>query len=84
MVAAPPAFWISCFFFPQGLLTAILQTHARKTKLPIDTLSFKFKVVDVEKEKLSMPRDGGYIYGLFFAGARWDSSKDTITDEKPG
>lgn len=31
-----------------------------------------------------MPRDGGYIYGLFFAGARWDSNKDTIADEKPG
>ena len=47
MVASPAAYWISCFFFPQGLLTAILQTHARKTKIPIDTLSFKFKVVDV-------------------------------------
>ena len=45
----PPAFWISCFFFPQGLLTAILQTHARKNKIPIDTLAFKFKVIDIEK-----------------------------------
>jgi dynein heavy chain len=39
----PSAYWISCFFFPQGLLTAFLQTHARKHKIPIDTLSFKFK-----------------------------------------
>ena len=49
MTATPFSYWISCFFFPQGLLTAILQTFARKTKLPIDTLAFKFKVVDVDK-----------------------------------
>jgi dynein heavy chain len=45
----PNSYWISCFFFPQGLLTAILQTFARKNKVPIDTLAFKFKVVDVDK-----------------------------------
>lgn len=78
------AYWISCFFFPQGLLTAFLQTHARKNKIPIDTLSFKFKLTDVEKEKLLQPKEGGYIYGLFFEGARWDSNKDTLADEEPG
>lgn len=81
---SPSAYWISCFFFPQGLLTALLQTHARKNKIPIDTLSFKFKVLDIEKEKLVMPREGGYIYGLHFAGGRWDSNKDTLADERPG
>lgn len=78
MNAPPAAYWVSCFFFPQGLLTAVLQTYARKTKVPIDTLAFKFKVVDIDREKLVAPKDGAYIYGLFFAGARWDSSKDTI------
>jgi dynein heavy chain, axonemal len=43
----PNAYWISCFFFPQGLLTAFLQTHARRNKIPIDTLSFKFKMTEV-------------------------------------
>jgi dynein heavy chain len=80
MQASPSAFWISSLFFPQGLLTAILQTYARKTKVPIDTLAFKFKVVDVDREKLPPPKDGAYIYGLFFAGARWDSSKDTMSN----
>ena len=80
MVGTPVAYWISCFFFPQGLLTAVLQTYARKTKVPIDTLAFKFKVVDIDKEKLVAPKDGAYIYGLYFAGARWDSSKDTIAE----
>lgn len=47
MKNSPQAYWISSFFFPQGLLTAILQTHARKTKIDIDSLSFKFKVLDI-------------------------------------
>jgi dynein heavy chain len=84
MQGPPSAYWISALFFPQGLLTAVLQTYARKTKVPIDTLAFKFKVVDVDREKLPPPKDGAYIYGLFFAGARWDSAKDTIANEKPG
>ena len=52
----PTAYWISCFFFPQGLLTAFLQTHARKNKTPIDTLNFKFKLTEVEREKLLVPK----------------------------
>lgn len=77
----PNAYWISCFFFPQGLLTAFLQTHARRNKIPIDTLSFKFKMTELEKEKLIQPKEGGYIYGLFFEGARFDSGRDTLVDE---
>lgn len=31
-----------------------------------------------------MPKDGGYIYGVFFEGARYDTGKDTLVDEEPG
>ena len=77
----PNAYWISAFFFPQGLLTAFLQTHARKNKIPIDTLSFKFKLTEVEKQKLIHPKEGGYIYGMFFEGARYDVGRDSLIDE---
>ena len=80
----PNAYWISCFFFPQGLLTAFLQTHARKNKIPIDTLSFKFKLTEIEKDKLIQPKEGGYVYGLFFEGARYDTGRDSLMDEEPG
>lgn len=49
-------------------------------KIPIDTLSFKFKLTEVEKEKLLMPKEGGYIYGMHFEGAKYDTTKDTLVD----
>ena len=57
----PYSFWLSGLYFPQGqfnfykfsgFLTGVLQTHARKYKIPIDSLSFKFKVLDLDKDKL--------------------------------
>jgi dynein heavy chain len=41
----PISFWMSGFYFPQGFLTGVLQTHSRLYKIPIDTLNFKFKVL---------------------------------------
>jgi dynein heavy chain len=40
----PAAFWMSAFFFPQGFMTAALQTHARATQIAIDTLDFRTEV----------------------------------------
>ena len=39
-------FEVSGFFFPQGFMTAVLQSCARKTKIPIDTLRFRTTVYD--------------------------------------
>ena len=38
-------FLISYFIY-LGFITGVLQTHARKYKIPIDKLTFKFKVLN--------------------------------------
>ncbi|CAL1542606.1 unnamed protein product [Lymnaea stagnalis] len=40
----PTTFWLSAFFFPQGFLTAVLQNHARKVGISVDSLEFKFEI----------------------------------------
>jgi len=45
----PICFWMSGFFFPQGFLTGVLQTHARKDNIAIDQLQFMFKILDFDK-----------------------------------
>lgn len=49
MDQTPISYWMSGFYFPQGFLTGVLQGHSRSYKIPIDTLSFKFKVLPLEK-----------------------------------
>lgn len=83
---APNSFWMSGMFYPQGFMTATLQNHARKYKLPIDSLRFKFSVQQQYRpEEIDIcPEDGVYINGLFMDGARWNPETGTIFDSKLG
>ena len=40
-----PSYWCSAFFFPQGFMTAALQSYARQTKIPIDKLVFETRML---------------------------------------
>ncbi|CAE7219408.1 DNAH6 [Symbiodinium sp. KB8] len=81
----PPAYWISGFFFPQGFMTATLQTHSRKTHIAIDTLDFETRVSSLDAADISEPAGAGvYIHGLFLEGATWDRSNGRIADMAPG
>ncbi|EQC29095.1 hypothetical protein SDRG_13255 [Saprolegnia diclina VS20] len=80
----PIVFWISGFFFPQGFMTGIIQNHARRQKLPIDTLSFQYLMMrDELADVTSRPDEGCYIYGLFLEGARWNKDIASLDDPFP-
>eukprot|EP00163_Fabomonas_tropica_P009439 TRINITY_DN1923_c0_g1_i1.p1 TRINITY_DN1923_c0_g1~~TRINITY_DN1923_c0_g1_i1.p1 ORF type:complete len:2652 (-),score=902.80 TRINITY_DN1923_c0_g1_i1:9-7298(-) len=82
LTQGPPAvFWLSGFFFPQGFLTGVLQTHARKTKIAIDSLNFRTHVLTSDAEEVTEgPKDGVYIHGVFMEGSRWDREGNTIME----
>ncbi|KNC97013.1 uncharacterized protein SPPG_09508 [Spizellomyces punctatus DAOM BR117] len=81
----PTSFWLPGFFFPQGFLTGVLQNHARKYNIPIDALSFSYKVSDYEggDGRAFEEGEGVLVHGLFVEGARWDREKRLLQDSFP-
>ena len=72
-----------------GFLTGVMQNHARKYSIPIDTLIFNFKVNDFDENDLqlqhsqpplSVEEEGILVSGLFVEGARWDKEKRLLQD----
>lgn len=54
-----PSYWVSSFFFPQGFMTAVLQTYARKEIIPIDELVFQTKMLDKDPAEITeIPENG--------------------------
>jgi len=82
----PKCFWLPGLFFPQGFMTGVLQTHARRHRIPIDTLSFSFKiqVMETAREVAAAPRDGVFVDGLFLEAARWDTRRRKLQPPNPG
>lgn len=79
---APPAFWMSGFFFTQSFMTGLKQNYARKYVIAIDQVTFGFEIIsDPQKIDTNVaPEDGGYIYGLFLEGCRWDAGLEVLAE----
>jgi len=60
----PRSFWINALFFPQGLLTGVLQTHSRKHNIPIDSLTFKHSVAPLPSRREEEDRHRAQNAGL--------------------
>jgi len=60
-------------------MTATMQTYARATGKPIDTLGFETHVLDImEKDITESPEVGVHIHGMYIQGAKWDYSKKCV------
>lgn len=70
MRTQPNSFWLSGFFFPQGFLTAVLQNHARKIGISVDSLMFEFHVLQYQGQlrETAGRKSSLVIHGTAFAG----------------
>uniref|UniRef100_A0A8D2N608 Dynein axonemal heavy chain 17 n=1 Tax=Zonotrichia albicollis TaxID=44394 RepID=A0A8D2N608_ZONAL len=79
----PSTLRLGGFFNPQALLTAIMQSTARKNRWPLDRMALQCDVTKKSREDFaSAPREGAYVHGLFMEGARWDVQAGTITEAR--
>ncbi|KAH0560560.1 hypothetical protein KQX54_005896 [Cotesia glomerata] len=82
--ALPASVWLAGFFNPQSLLTAIMQSTARRHELPLDKMCLQCDVTKKNKEDITTaPRDGAYVHGIFMEGARWEVQLGILTDSRP-
>jgi len=80
----PRVYWLPGFTYPTGFLTAVLQTKARKSQVPIDTLSFEFTIINLDEAEITAPpREGVYVKGLFLEGGGWDFEAGCLTEPEP-
>jgi dynein heavy chain len=82
----PKSYWVPGFFFPQGFVTSVFQTHSRAHKTAIDTIKFRFtplKDGDVSKIDKA-PTAGVYVHGFFLEGAGWDRERSCLVESRPG
>jgi len=84
----PAAFWMTGFFNPQGLLTAMKQEVTRKHKKDawaLDDVIYHTAVTTMQgKDNVrSPPEEGLYVYGLFLDGAAWSRHDGTLTEQEP-
>jgi dynein heavy chain len=73
------------FSFPQAFLTAATQNYARKEKIAIDLLKYKYNILDdLKPEQIKKKPDHGvYVYGMFLEGARWNYETHLLDDSLP-
>jgi dynein heavy chain, axonemal len=82
----PTSFWIAGFFFPQGFLTGVLQTHSRNLKIPIDDIKFRTNLTHYQgvDQVEDPPETGVYVHGLFMEGARFNRDTMAIDESMKG
>jgi dynein heavy chain, axonemal len=79
-----PSYWLSGFFFPQGFMTGVKQTHSRDYKIAVDTLAIGCEITKLDPSEIEQPpKTGAYIFGLYMEGGRFDRPTLQLEDSKP-
>lgn len=86
----PYTYWLTGFFNPQGMLTAMKQEVCRKhqkdaVKWALDDIVYHTEVTQYEKvdHVRSSPAEGCYIHGLFLEGCAWSRDQGLLVESEP-
>jgi dynein heavy chain len=84
----PDCYWLTGFFNPQGMLTAMKQEVTRQhtsEKWALDDVVYHTEVTGFERQEkvTSSPAEGIYIYGLFLEGCAWSKQEGTLIESEP-
>lgn len=86
----PNCYWLTGFFNPQGMLTAMKQEVCRKhqkdaVKWALDDIIYHTEVTHYEKVESvkSPPQEGCYIHGLFLEGGAWSRDHQVLVESEP-
>jgi len=86
----PNTYWLTGFFNPQGMLTAMKQEVCRKhqkdaNKWALDDIIYHTEVTQYERVESvkSSPSEGAYIHGLFLEGGAWSRDGVQLVESEP-
>lgn len=86
----PYCYWLTGFFNPQGMLTAMKQEVCRKhqkdaNKWALDDIIYHTEVTHFEKVDSikSSPAEGCYVAGLFIEGCAWSKEQQMVVESEP-
>lgn len=86
----PNSYWLTGFFNPQGMLTAMKQEVCRKRlkegqKCILDEMVYHTEVTHYDKVEnvKSQASEGCYVHGLMMEGAAWSRDQQYIIESEP-
>ena len=86
----PNSYWLTGFFNPQGMLTAMKQEVCRKhqkdaVKWILDDIMYHTEVTHYDKVESvkQQASEGCYIHGLMLEGAAWSKDQQQIVESEP-
>ena len=90
MNTRPNSFWLTGFFNPAGMLTAMKQEVCRRhqkeaPKWALDDVVLHTEVTHYERPESvkSGPAEGAYVHGLFLEGCGWSKENSAVVESEP-